>query len=1262
MISGRVESRRAQYLSALSPSDYAWMVRRGWRTAVALGLAGLAVSLVWVYFYPERYVSQATLRFIPPQVAERYVAGNDTLRAEERVYAVSQLLSSTLTARKLIDGLGLYPELRRIKPVADLVPIFQSNLAIERVSSGNQGRSIASARISFQYSDAEKCRQIVQQLVETVYEVNRRYRGEQSIGTTEFLATQVEAARATVDELEEKLAGMGMSDRLLGDHQWVLNTQQLFNIEYRLGQIQAALRNLNRERGDRIEQLRDIERRLRQGGPDNVEHTSYEHILLQDRMRQAQATLGILRNRYQEGHPDLPAAEESLRNLQETMRAQEQRDLERERAVRREGLLRDQERLKGELVSVESTIRAQQVDELKFLRQAEGLRAAIAPSADGNLEYLQAQRDYLLARDNYQALVRKQQESESAKEMDRLGRGESIELIEPPVRALHPKQPNTLVRLIFGPLAGLLLGWMAHVVAGLWRPRLRQEQHLELLFEVPLLAHLPGELRPAAGTRVGSGWRRAARLLPLLLLVAMTGCQWPGSATKEQLLARASRPGAPRAEAMLLCRRALQQDARYGPAWERLAELQWQDGDAEASFASLTRAAELLPERLDLQVRLANLQYQAYLADPGRPRLLLQEVEALADRMRARWPKRAEGYRLQGLVLTERHRLDEALAAIDEGLRAAGRDAELEVQRASIRFRQGRREEAIALLRGLVESGVRYAQAYELLYLQLMQARRTEEAGRVLEAKYRSVADADSALQYAAHLYASGRRAESRAVLTELTSRFPGERNMRARVGDFWLNRGELEEARAAYEEGLAKHPEARGLYAGRQVELLLAREDRAGARRLLEQELRRSPQDDVLMAWRAVLGAEGADATALRKVQLDLETLASRMPGSAFVRYHLGRVYMQLGDLTRAGQSLERSVRLDPNYAPGWLALAQSDMARGNWTLAQTRMDTLLARAPAYGPALLTQARLDARRGEYEKAVRALDALHGPADFEAEVSLARGEIQSMRGDWSGAAASFERVVQNGLVVERAVLELARLDLRQGRGRKGLDRLAEALRQRPESVSLRLGRAALALECGDSEAALQEYRALLARDPQRSEYRLGEADALAVAGRWKEARTAYQSLAETGQAGAQPLIRYAALLTVMGDRADAVEAYRKALARDGNNPYALNNLAYLLARGGEQLSYALQLAQQADRILPGSAEVQDTLAYVYLRLGMKQEAAGVLARMERSAPPGQRAQVASRARRSQTAEAPAVVKEMEQERDRRAASQKAAAL
>lgn len=58
--------------------DYIDVLRRhkGW--IVGPAFAAVVISVVVAFFWPDTYVSTATLRIVPPQVPERYVVSNVT--------------------------------------------------------------------------------------------------------------------------------------------------------------------------------------------------------------------------------------------------------------------------------------------------------------------------------------------------------------------------------------------------------------------------------------------------------------------------------------------------------------------------------------------------------------------------------------------------------------------------------------------------------------------------------------------------------------------------------------------------------------------------------------------------------------------------------------------------------------------------------------------------------------------------------------------------------------------------------------------------------------------------------------------------------------------------------------------------------------------------------------------------------------------------------------------------------------------------------
>src|SRR5262249_20621858 len=75
------------------------------------------------------------------------------------------------------------------------------------------------------------------------------------------------------------------------------------------------------------------------------------------------------------------------------------------------------------------------------------------------------------------------------------------------------------------------------------------------------------------------------------------------------------------------------------------------------------------------------------------------------------------------------------------------------------------------------------------------------------------------------------------------------------------------------------------------------------------------------------------------------------------------------------------------------------------------------------------------------------------------------------------------------------------------------------------------------------------------------------------------------------------------LLEGQGKTEEAKESYTQALRADPNSFGAANNLAYILAEQGTDLTTALGYAQSARKVQPESPIIADTLGWVYYKMG-----------------------------------------------------------
>ena len=117
---------------------------------------------------------------------------------------------------------------------------------------------------------------------------------------------------------------------------------------------------------------------------------------------------------------------------------------------------------------------------------------------------------------------------------------------------------------------------------------------------------------------------------------------------------------------------------------------------------------------------------------------------------------------------------------------------------------------------------------------------------------------------------------------------------------------------------------------------------------------------------------------------------------------------------------------------------------------------------------------------------------------------------------------------------------------------------------------------------------LDAYSTWLAQSTSRSE-------------KLDQAVAEFDKLAARQPQAVGPPTMAALILQAQGKDDEARQRYERLVEADPRAAVASNNLAWMYASRGEQLDRALQLAQAAKAEMPDHPEVNDTLAFVYLK-------------------------------------------------------------
>ena len=370
------------------------------------------------------------------------------------------------------------------------------------------------------------------------------------------------------------------------------------------------------------------------------------------------------------------------------------------------------------------------------------------------------------------------------------------------------------------------------------------------------------------------------------------------------------------------------------------------------------------------------------------------------------------------------------------------------------------------------------------LYLQLMQRKDTAAARDTLELKWRQTSDLGAALQLAAHDDAFKNRNSARQILDNLGNTNASGPLALARIGDFWMNRVESTLARASYDKGLAKFPQHATDYISRIAEWFLAQKQSDAAKQFISKALADHPKDLILQAYSSAMVI--ADLQAAKRIteRRKLELILQQLPESPFVRYHLARAYLLEGTVKSAVEQFERCVTLDPNYAPGWVALAELEIARGNPTAAEARADSVLRLDPNHLPANLVRAKAQVTRGRAHEAAKTLQRILDVQPSNTDALYLLGSAQAAGKSPQSALPILAK--GRALAPQEGRWDLAEAEilLRQGNPAAARQILETAVKKgnRDESLLYRL--AALQIDDKDSHAALQSFQTLRAQNPQ----------------------------------------------------------------------------------------------------------------------------------------------------------------------------------
>src|SRR5580700_5503177 len=490
-------------------------------------------ALVWApsWVLPPRYKSTTLILVEQPTMPKDYVTPNVNDDLQDRMQSITQQILSRTRLLHIIDELNLYAADRSRHTPDELVERMRKDIQIELVRDARN--QITAFNVYYWSRDPYVAQQVTSELTNLFISENLEVRQQQSEDTTKFLEGQLETARQTLSDQEEKIR------EFKGQHVGQLPAQVGSNLQILAGlqsQLQAEEDALNTAKQQRVylETLVNQYRTL-QGSPKNEGGAPLGLPAVDGELDKLRAQLADLSSRYTDRHPDVRKLQEQIAKT-EKMRDQIAADLQAKASAAQTDPntatatpdAPDMRDPTSPMVQLQGQLHANHVEIANRERSVTDLKAKVVDyQARLNQEPVREQqlsdltRGYEQSKANYDELLKKKNESAMATSMELLQQGERFRVIDAPSLPSRPDFPNRLKFCGIGLGIGLALGV---VVAGAFEfmdRRLHDEKELKEMLPVAILVEIPEVITMAdeksQSRRLWLGWAMAAIVLGTIL-------------------------------------------------------------------------------------------------------------------------------------------------------------------------------------------------------------------------------------------------------------------------------------------------------------------------------------------------------------------------------------------------------------------------------------------------------------------------------------------------------------------------------------------------------------------------------------------------------------------------------------------------------------------------------------------------------------------------------------------------------------------------
>ncbi len=473
----------------LTTADYLAMIRRHWVLIVGLALSGPILAYGVSRLLPEKFKSQTLVLIEQPTVSNKIVESLDTTDINQRLASMQSQILSRSRLEPIIHQFNLYPRDVNRESMDDLVLRLQKAIEVTPIlpMAETRAQQLPGFYIAVTLDNARNAQGVCTALTSMFIEQNLRLRQENSEVTTQFLAQELAAAKASLDEQDGKLAAFK------SHHIGELPDDEQTNLNLLTGltsQLDASTQALVRAQQDKTFTDSLLSQQV---AAWQASQTGHDPETLEQQLTILQAHLATLQSSYTDDYPDVIRAKNDIAVLQKKIADGE---VQNKASANSKGPKNSVEpaqiqQLRAQVHNDDLMIAAKTKEQEQIRKQINLYQDRVQSSPAVEQQYKELTRGYQTALDSYNELQKKRDDSAMATNLERKQEGEQFRVLDPANLPEKPDFPNRPLFALGGLFGGLALGLGIAYLLEIKDSSFKTERDVEFALHLPVLAIVP---------------------------------------------------------------------------------------------------------------------------------------------------------------------------------------------------------------------------------------------------------------------------------------------------------------------------------------------------------------------------------------------------------------------------------------------------------------------------------------------------------------------------------------------------------------------------------------------------------------------------------------------------------------------------------------------------------------------------------------------------------------------------------------------------